>query len=255
MRHDVAALRPAVALGVGLVFVLLLSLAPVERARAGACASFRHYTSGFAAPAGSALPANGGVLFVPTVAEGDGAGASMRGGPPLESLRRGTGVLASARVELAPGWVILQPTAPISGRITAMAGATRRAFRLTRGDAPALASARNPSVEYIPQRQQETPIGIRSAPASNTLTLGGRPPAGAYAVIVRQPAADGRAAPPSGWAMRIEDAHQVIFAFSPDAGRCQPNYPGYVLPANVDVEVFFVDIRGRLSAPVVTRVR
>lgn len=240
----------------GSVLALLLALAPIERARAGGCASFRHYTSGFAAPAGSALPANGGVLFVPTVAEGAGANSlTRRGGEPLESLRRGAVVLASTRVELAPGWVVLQPTAPTSGRITAMAGSARRAFRLTRGDAPALASARNPSVEYVPPRQQETPIGLRTSPASNTLTLGGRPPAGSYAVVVRQPAAEGRAARASGWAMRIGDAQQVTFTFSPDAGRCQPNNPGYVLPANVDVEVFFVDIRGRLSAPVATRVR
>jgi len=185
---------------------LALPLGSAQHARAGGCANFRHYTSGFAARAGSALPANGGVLFVPTLAEGRGDGNvfARRGGEPLESLRRGASALASTREELAPGWVISRPEPHTSGRITAVVAGRQRAHRMTRGDAPTLASTHNPSVQYTPPQRQDTPIGVRTSRASNTLTLGRRPPAGAYAVVVRHAPPAGRAADPDGFAIRIE---------------------------------------------------
>lgn len=47
--------------GVAVLVTLMLSQSPPEPVYAGGCASFRHYTSGFAARAGSSLPADGGV--------------------------------------------------------------------------------------------------------------------------------------------------------------------------------------------------
>lgn len=248
MKHVAPAFAFQRFTGLAALVALTLSLTPPEPVRAGGCASFRHYTSGFAAPAGTSLPADGGVLFVPTVVNGtsgEGNTFTRANGQPLESLRRGTALLASTRVELAPGWVILHPTTPTHGRVTGVAGGSRRAFSMARAAAPpALAAAQSPSVQYVPPQQQQTPIGVRMSSAYNQLTLARRPPAGAYAVVVR-----------GSFAIPIDDAQQRTFVFSSDAGRCQPMRPGNVVGTNTDVEVLFVDIHGRTSEPVATRVR
>ena len=80
-----SAVKWAVVVGVLACVMGSLSVA-APRARAGACATLRHYSVGFAAAADSALPADGGVLFVPTLANGRGEGNvfAPHGAAPLE---------------------------------------------------------------------------------------------------------------------------------------------------------------------------
>jgi hypothetical protein len=77
--------------------------------------------------------------------------------------------------------------------------------------------------------------------AYNTLTLSAPAPAGTFAVRVVRPATS------QGFAMTLEAPDQVAFTFSPQAGRCQPNPPGQLLSAHVDVDISFLDRFGRES--------
>ena len=251
-----SAVKWAVVVGVLACVMGSLSVA-APRARAGACATLRHYSVGFAAAADSALPADGGVLFVPTLANGRGEGNvfAPHGAAPLESLRRGSRALRSTREELAPGWVLLRPATPHRGRLTAHAGSAQRAFSMAREDGPSLAAPASPSLRYYPSQTVQTRRGRSTASAYNSLSLAQPPPAGAYAVIVRHAAAAGQAPRGDGFGVAIESPAQRTFTFSGDGGRCQPRAPGEVVSAGSDVTVFFVSANGQRSPDANVRVR
>ncbi|MCA9535750.1 MAG: hypothetical protein KC593_18815 [Myxococcales bacterium] len=245
--------------GLGLVlaaFALTASVTPVESAHAGACASVQRYAAGFAAAADSVVPADGGVLFVPTLVSGTrrpaAPGASTT---PEESLRRGTRALRSERVELAPGWFVLRPQRRTTGAITGLIGTEQRAFVAGPASTEPLPPPVRPSLRYYPSRQVQGPRGPSTTSEYNSLALGGRAPAGAYGVVVRSVTAEGSPAAADGFALPIDTPEQTSFTFSPSGGRCQPSRPGNVASHGQDVEVLFVDAVGRTSEAVAVRVR
>jgi hypothetical protein len=210
---------------------------------------------GFAAEAGARIPADGGVLVAPILTRSaTPTRARLRHDPSME-LRRGSRVLPSERVDLAPGWVVLRPRARTTGRITGVIGAERRNFVARAASGSALAAPTQPTLRYYAPRPVQGPRGPGMSNAYNSLALGSAPPAGAYAVVVRNAPAAGAAAGADGFALPIEAPGQTSFTFSPNPGRCQPRLPGYLAEATRQVEVLFVDALGRISAPAPTRVR
>ncbi len=244
--------------GLGLMMLVVLAIlgSPSERARAGACATIRHFETSFAAEAGAAIPADGGVLFAPTLASGRPGPAPEANAPPRESLRRGTRALPSTRIELAPGWVVLRPRARTTGAIRAMAGSSQREFTMARASTEPLAPPSGPRLRFYPSRQvQGGPRGPSTAAAYNTLTISAPAPAGTFGVVVRNAPASGRPAVGDGFAVPLDAPDQVSFSFSNAGGRCQPGRPGQVVQQGAAVEVLFVDAQGRVSEAVAATVQ
>lgn len=244
--------------GLGSLMVVLLAMvvSPTEQARAGACATIRHFETTFAAAAGATLPADGGVLFAPTLASGRPDAAPGPDDPPRESLRRGTRALASTRIELAPGWVVLRPRARTTGAIRAMAGSAEREFNMARASTEPLAPPSGPRLRFYPSRQvQGGPRGPSTAAAYNTLTISAPAPAGTFGIVVRSATAEGGPAAADGFALPLDAPDQVSFSFTSAGGRCQPGRPGNVQQQGTAVEVLFVDAQGRVSEAVAATVQ
>ena len=242
-------------LGLGSLMMVVLGMlaSPVPRASAGACATIRHFETSFAAAAGTTLPADGGVLFAPTLASGRPDAAAGPNDPPRESLRRGTRALPSTRIELAPGWVVLRPRARTTGAIRAMAGSSERDFTMARASTEPLAPPSGPRLRFYPSRQvQGGPRGPSTAAAYNTLTISAPAPAGTFGIVVRNAPAAGRPAAADGFAVPLDAPDQVSFSFNNAGGRCQPGRPGELVQQGASVEVLFVDAQGRVSEAVVS---
>jgi hypothetical protein len=198
-----------------MMVVLGMLASPVPRASAGACATIRHFETSFAAAAGTTLPADGGVLFAPTLASGRPDAAAGPNDPPRESLRRGTRALPSTRIELAPGWVVLRPRARTTGAIRAMAGSSERDFTMARASTEPLAPPSGPRLRFYPSRQvQGGPRGPSTAAAYNTLTISAPAPAGTFGIVVRNAPAAGRPAAADGFAVPLDAPDQVSFSFN-----------------------------------------
>lgn len=245
-------------LGLGSLMMVVLGLlaSPVPRANAGACATIRHFETSFAAEAGATIPADGGVLFAPTLASGRPDAAPGPNDPPRESLRRGRRALPSTRIELAPGWVVLRPRARTNGAILAMAGSTEREFTMGPASDTPLAPPSGPRIRFYPRRQVAGgPGGTREAPAYNSLTIAAQAPAGTVGLVVRTAPSAGEDPRADGFAVALDAPDQVSFSFSNAAARCQPVRPGHVLPQGAEVQFLFVDAQGRLSEPVAATVQ
>jgi hypothetical protein len=256
---EVKAMRTRVTqLGLGSLMMVVLGMlaSPVPRASAGACATIRHFETSFAAAAGTTLPADGGVLFAPTLASGRPDAAAGPNDPPRESLRRGTRALPSTRIELAPGWVVLRPRARTTGAIRAMAGSSERDFTMARASTEPLAPPSGPRLRFYPSRQvQGGPRGPSTAAAYNTLTISAPAPAGTFGIVVRNAPAAGRPAAADGFAVPLDAPDQVSFSFNNAGGRCQPGRPGELVQQGASVEVLFVDAQGRVSEAVAATVQ
>lgn len=229
------------------LFMALGAVWPSERASAGlpGCTEYFNFVPGFAAEANATLPANGGVLVLPTVR------ATRRRVPPPSrpaalSLVRAGRRIPVEQVDLAPGWSILRPAQPTSGTLTARLGSASRRFVFGPADNQPLPAPSTVSVSYVqpPHRAD----GMRSEPAQNTVRLGTPAPASAYAIVVRPVPAQGATSSPPGFALRLESQDQVEFRLG-DRDFCGPPVPGAVVQTGTTVEVLYVDARGRLSAP------
>lgn len=232
-------------------------LGPHGEARAGGCATVAHYTFGFGVRAGSSVPEDGGVLLVPTRASGYGARGAGLGelAAVPHAIERADGAAAATWVDLAPGWALLRPEQPLRGRATAVLGDERRAFVFGPRGRGTLGAPRDPVVAFHGSvAQGGGPRGPSQTMAYNSVELRRPPPAGVRGVIVRYTPAAGEAPRARGFGVAVEARGQRSFLFGARVGRCSPNLPGNVVRPDSQVDVLFVDARGRLSAPVSTRV-